>query len=90
MAVILLDENGKPIVAATGAVNTFTQDYQGQVELNTNARHTHANKTILDNTTASFTIADKDKINNTYNKTEVENLIQGSSTSIVLRSWDEW
>lgn len=90
MAVISFDENGKPRVAATGSLNRFTPDYQNQLELNTDARHTHANKTILDNTTASFTIADKDKINNTYNKTEVENLVQGSSTSIVLRSWDEW
>lgn len=90
MAVISFDENGKPRVAATGSLNRFTPDYQNQLELNTDARHTHTNKTILDNTTASFTIADKDKINNTYNKTEVENLVQGSSTSIVLRSWDEW
>lgn len=86
MAVILLDENGKPIVAATGAVNTFTQDYQNQVELNTNARHTHANKTILDNTTASFTIADKDKIDNAYSKTEVENYVSENATTVTLRS----
>lgn len=87
MAVILIDENGKPKIAATGTANTFTADYQNQVELNTNARHTHTNKTILDNTTASYTIADKEKLdNNVYTKTEVDNII----TSVVLRSWDEW
>ena len=86
MAVISFDENGKPRVAATGSLNRFTPDYQNQLELNTDARHTHANKTILDNTTASFTIADKNKIDNTYSKTEVEQYIANSATAVTLRS----
>ena len=86
MAVISFDENGKPRVAATGSLNRFTPDYQNQLELNTDARHTHANKTILDNTTASFTIADKNKIDNAYSKTEVENYVSENATAVTLRS----
>lgn len=68
MAVILVGEDGTPIVAASGALGAFTEDYKNQVELNTDARHTHANKTILDNTTASYTIADKNTLTNLNTK----------------------
>ena len=68
MAVILVGEDGTPIVAASGALGAFTEDYKNQVELNTDARHTHTNKTILDNTTASYTVADKNALTNLNTK----------------------
>lgn len=41
------------------------------VAANTNARHTHSNKTILDNTTASFTTADESKLDGIESGAEV-------------------
>ena len=89
MAVILVGEDGTPIVAASGALGAFTEDYKNQVELNTDARHTHTNKTILDNTTASYTIADKNKvnlINNTPNITKPFNTIPYIDTNGVMEA----
>lgn len=52
-------------------------DNNTNVSLNTDARHTHTNKDILDNTTASYTTAEKNKLadieNQYYNKTESDN-----------------
>lgn len=49
--------NGKGL-----STNDFTNDYKGQVDSNTQARHTHSNKGVLDNTTASFTTEEKNKL----------------------------
>ena len=40
----------------------FTNDYKSQVDNNTSARHTHSNKSVLDETTASYTIEEKTKL----------------------------
>lgn len=52
-------------------------DNNTNVSLNTDARHTHTNKDVLDNTTASYTTAEKNKLadieNQYYNKTESDN-----------------
>ena len=40
----------------------FTNDYKSQVDSNTSARHTHSNKSVLDETTASYTIEEKTKL----------------------------
>lgn len=42
--------------------NNYSDDEKAKVTANTNARHTHSNKTVLDNTTASFTTALKTKL----------------------------
>lgn len=42
--------------------NNYSDDEKSKVTANTNARHTHSNKTVLDNTTASFTTALKTKL----------------------------
>lgn len=42
--------------------NDFTDDYKSQVDLNTQNRHTHTNKTILDGTQESFTTDLKDNL----------------------------
>lgn len=44
------------------STNDFTDTYQSDVDGNTIARHTHSNTTVLDNTTASFTIEEKEKL----------------------------
>ena len=49
--------NGKGL-----STNDFTNDYKGQVDSNTQARHTHSNKEVLDNTTASLTTDEKNKL----------------------------
>jgi len=51
------------------STNDFTDDYKSQVDSNTINRHTHSNKSILDNTTASFTTSDKSNLDsNTSNR----------------------
>lgn len=40
----------------------FTTAYKNNVDANTTARHTHPNKTVLDNTTASYTTAEQSKL----------------------------
>lgn len=43
--------------------NNFTNTYKSNVDSNTNSRHTHSNKSVLDDTTASFTTALNTKLN---------------------------
>ena len=50
--------------------NDFTDDYKGQVEANTTARHTHSNKATLDSITAAFTTEEKTKLGNVVLFTE--------------------
>lgn len=42
--------------------NDFTDDYKSQVDLNTQNRHNHSNKAVLDGTQESFTSALKSKL----------------------------
>ena len=44
------------------STNDFTNDYKSQVDSNTSARHTHSNKSVLDNITASYTTEEKEKL----------------------------
>ena len=44
------------------STNDFTNAYKADVDANTSARHTHANKQILDDTTASYTSTEKTKL----------------------------
>ena len=44
------------------STNDFTNEDKANLDANTNARHTHSNKAILDNTTASFTTEEKTKL----------------------------
>ena len=58
-----LENNKVDKVSGKGlSTNDFTNAYKDDVDANTNARHTHSNKTILDNTTASFTTTDKSNL----------------------------
>lgn len=43
--------------------NNFTNTYKTNIDNNTNSRHTHSNKSVLDNTTASYTTALNTKLN---------------------------
>lgn len=45
------------------STNDFTNDYKTKVDTNTQNRHSHSNKSILDATTESFLSADKTKLN---------------------------
>lgn len=59
------DELNKKVDKVNGkglSTNDFTNDYKTKVDNNTTARHSHINKTILDNTTASYTMAEKTKL----------------------------
>lgn len=46
------------------STNDFTNTYKSNVDSNTANRHTHSNKTVLDGTTASFTTAYKNTLDN--------------------------
>lgn len=52
------------------------------VSANTSARHTHSNKTILDNTTASFTTADETKLDWIEAWAEVNNISDVNATDL--------
>ena len=56
------------------STNDFTDDYKTQVNNNTTARHSHDNKTVLDETTASYTTEEKTKLAglSNYDDTEVK------------------
>ena len=43
--------------------NNFTNTYKSNIDSNTSSRHSHSNKTVLDNTTASYTTALNTKLN---------------------------
>ena len=60
----------QPVESGKGlSSNDFTNTYKSNVDSNTTARHTHSNKTVLDNTTASFKVADKENLDeNTSNR----------------------
>ena len=50
-------------VAGKGlSTNDFTEAYKNAVDANTSARHTHSNQQILDDTTASYTIDEQNKL----------------------------
>ena len=44
------------------SANDFTDAYKGDVDANTTARHTHANKSILDDIEAAYTAAEQTKL----------------------------
>ena len=46
------------------STNDFTNSYKTQVEENTLAKHSHSNKSILDNITASYTSEEQTKLSN--------------------------
>lgn len=59
------------------AVNSgITAELVGDIQANTTARHTHSNKSVLDNTTASFTTALKDKLDSVESNAQV-NVLEG-------------
>lgn len=58
-----LDTKVDKVTGKQLSTNDFSNDYKSKVDSNTSARHTHTNKTILDATTASFTISDESKLN---------------------------
>lgn len=51
--------------------NNFTNTYKTNIDSNTSARHTHTNKTVLDNTTASYTTAKDTKLSGIETGAEV-------------------
>ena len=53
----------KEFVIANVSSNDFTDTDKSNLDANTSARHTHTNKDILDKTTASYTIEEKNKLN---------------------------
>lgn len=64
---------GSDIVTAINASETLIDDNNLSAEVNDaiSKRHTHSNKTILDNTTASFTKADQNKLDGIQEGAEV-------------------
>lgn len=65
--------------------NNYSNDEKAKVTANTNARHTHTNKTILDNTTASFTTNLETKLNNVATGAEV-NVIESVKVNGVVQT----
>jgi hypothetical protein len=80
------DLNNKvDVVTGKGlSTNDFTDNYKGQVDSNTAARHTHSNKTTLDDITAAYTTAEKIKLANIEASASVNTVlgIKGNSETI--------
>ena len=66
-------------VAGKGlSTNDFTNEDKTNLEENSQARHTHTNKSILDSTTASFTTQEKTKLYSIEEGAEVNNPIDST------------
>ena len=66
-------------VAGKGlSTNDFTNEDKTNLEENSQARHTHTNKSILDSTTASFTTQEKTKLSGIEVGAEVNNPIDST------------
>ena len=61
--------------------NNFTTEYKNNVDSNTLDRHTHNNKTILDNTTASYTTTEQTKLKGIEEGAEVNVNADWNATS---------
>lgn len=79
------------VAGKTGSVTLVAADIgdfdtevgnQTDVAANTAARHSHANKTVLDNTTASFTTADEAKLDAIEAGAEVNNISDVNATDL--------
>lgn len=75
------------------AVNSgITSSLVSDINANTTARHTHSNKTILDNTTASFTTALETKLNGIETGAEVNDIdtisVNGTTQTITNKNVD--
>lgn len=57
-----LDKKVDKVVGKQLSTNDFTDDYKSQVDLNTQNRHNHSNKAVLDGTQESFTTVLKSKL----------------------------
>lgn len=70
--------------------NNYSSDEKAKVTANVNARHTHSNKTILDNTTASYTTALNTKLNGIETGAEVNIIesvkVNGTALSVSSKS----
>ncbi len=68
------------------STNDYDNTEQGKVEANTEARHTHSNKSVLDNTTASYTAEEKTKlegIETGATRVIVDDTLSNSSTNAI-------
>ena len=65
------------------STNDFTNVDKSNLDSNTTARHTHTNKSILDNITASYTTAEQTKLAGleNYNDTEIKQSIADETTA---------
>jgi len=66
------------------STNDYDNTEKGKVQANTEARHTHSNKSVLDGTTASYTTEKDQKLDGleNYNDTELREDIEQNRTSI--------
>ena len=70
--------------------NNFTDDEKAALVANTSARHTHSNKAILDATTASYTTADKSKLDGIEAGAQANTVdsVNGKTGAVVLDHTD--
>lgn len=68
--------------------NDFTDSYKGQVNANTNARHTHANKSTLDQVTAPYTTEEQTKLSGIEANAQVNKLegVQVNGTDLPINN----
>jgi hypothetical protein len=66
------------------STNDYDNTEKGKVQANTEARHTHSNKSVLDGTTASYTTEKDQKLDGleNYDDTELREDIEQNRTSI--------
>ena len=82
-----LQNNKVDKVAGKGlSTNDFTDSYKSQVDANTSARHTHSNKSILDDITASYTTSEQTKLSGIETGAQVNVLagVQVNSSDLTI------
>ncbi len=94
MVALIYDPTGKAAdvfsmgnMVETAAAKILTADERGDIEANTTARHTHANKNILDATTASFTAEQEAKLASVAEGAQVTS-VSGRAGAVTLTKDD--
>ena len=80
----------KPSEASTSEAGLLSAEDKANIDNNTQARHTHTNKEILDNTTASYTAEEQTKLSNIEAGAEVNKVasVNGKTGAVVLNAGD--
>lgn len=70
----LRDSKVDKVTGKVLSTNDFTDEDKSNLDSNTSSRHSHSNKSVLDNTTASYTTSEKTKLGNVETGAQVNKI----------------